>query len=257
MTSPRTESGAAVDLANRRVEPRAWHHLVMRFRLALTAAIALAVPFGSTSAQATERVGCNALAITLTDVDGFTTADGTDLGIPTPTASDASVTRAFENDGLDLLLLVSVAEYDTATEAAVRLGDFSEGFLESATSSIGPITRAPGSVTYSGVSPGTSIEALESTVGRYVVASLVLLRGGPTADESESVLNNAVELQSTRIPDRCLSDVVDEPIGPSSSSARRLGQLTGLIVIGGATIWGAWVLTTRARRSDPAEKWAP
>ena len=123
----------------------------MRFRLALAAAIALAVPFGSTSAQAAERVGCNALAVTLTDVDGFTTADGTDLGLPTPAASDTSVTRAFENDGLEMLLLVSVKEYDTASEAAVRLGDFSEGFLESATSSSGPTTRGPRSVTYSGV----------------------------------------------------------------------------------------------------------
>lgn len=230
----------------------------MRFRLALAATVALAVPFASSTAQAEDRVGCNALAITLTDVDGFSTSDGTDLGIPTPAASDTSVTRAFENDGLEILLLVSVTEYDTATEAAVRLGGFSEGFLESATSSIGPITRAPGSVTYSGGSPGTSIETLESTVDRYVVASLVLLRGGPpTADESELVLNNAVALQSTRIPDRCLSDVVDEPIGQSSSSAERLGRLTGWIVIGGGTIWGAWVLARRARRSDPAEKWAP
>ena len=99
----------------------------MRFRLAFAATVTLAVPFASSTAQAEDRVGCNALAVTLTDVDGFSTSDGTDLGIPTPAANDTSVTRAFENDRLEILLLVSVSEYDTATEAAVRLGDFSEG----------------------------------------------------------------------------------------------------------------------------------
>jgi len=209
-------------------------------------------------AQAIDRVGCNPLAIIVTDVDGFSVVDSTELGIPAPAASDSTATRGFGNDGLEILLLVAVSEYDAANEAAVSLGDFSEGFLESAASMTGPITSEPESVTYSGVSPGTTIETLESTVGRYVVVSIVVLSGGPaTAAESESVLKSAVALQSNRIPDRCLSDVVDESSSESSSSAESAGRIAGLIVIGGGTIWAAWVLTRRARRSDPAEKWAP
>lgn len=230
----------------------------MRFRRALIAVVVLALPLTSGTAQAAARVGCNPLAVLVDGIDGLMIVDGADLGLPAPSASDPVATRAFEDDGLETLLVVSVSEYDTAIEASEKLGDFSEGFLNGATSSVGPVALEPGSVAYTGTSPGANVEARESTAARYVVAAIVLLRGGSTAEsDGGSILDDALAAQLRRIPDYCLSDVVDEGSDLSPSRASKLGEIGGLILLGGGSIWAAWTLARRARRSDPTEIWAP
>ncbi len=113
-------------------------------------------------------------------------------------------------------------------------------------------------MTYTGVSPGAVIEAQESTAARYVVAVIVVRQDTSTTDtESDSILGAGLAAQLNRIPDRCLSDVVI-PLEESPSRAwSSLGQITGLLALGGGSVWAAWTLTRRARRSDPTDLWTP